>query len=111
MLQEEYNEEYENQVVNEEYKIWKKNAPFLYDLVVAHELEWPSLTVQWLPKRDVPADRDYTIQKLILGTNTSDKEPNYLMVGKVRLPKEDITQLELSEYQANNKGKTRQLYN
>lgn len=38
--------------MNEEYKIWKKNTPFLYDLVVTHALEWPSLTVQWLPVRD-----------------------------------------------------------
>jgi len=28
-LQEEFNEEYENSIINEEYKIWKKNAPFL----------------------------------------------------------------------------------
>lgn len=25
-------------------------APFLYDDVLTHILEWPSLTVQWLPK-------------------------------------------------------------
>ena len=41
----------EERLVNEEYKIWKKNTPFLYDLVVTHALEWPSLTVQWLPVR------------------------------------------------------------
>ena len=35
--------------INEEYKIWKKNTPFLYDLVLTHALLWPSLTVQWLP--------------------------------------------------------------
>ena len=35
------------QQVNEEYKIWKKNTPFLYDLVLTHALEWPSLTLQW----------------------------------------------------------------
>nr|CAD1830536.1 unnamed protein product [Ananas comosus var. bracteatus] len=29
----------------EEFLVWKKNAPFLYDLVVSHALEWPSLTV------------------------------------------------------------------
>jgi hypothetical protein len=28
--------------------IKQKNAPFLYDLVMTHALEWPSLTVQWL---------------------------------------------------------------
>jgi hypothetical protein len=36
-------------MINEEYKIWKKNTPFLYDMVMTHSLEWPSLTVQWLP--------------------------------------------------------------
>lgn len=42
-------EDVEEKVINEEYKIWKKNTPFLYDLVMTHALEWPSLTVQWLP--------------------------------------------------------------
>lgn len=42
-------DEVEERLVSEEYKIWKKNTPFLYDLVVTHALEWPSLTVQWLP--------------------------------------------------------------
>ena len=39
--------------INEEYKIWKKNTPFLYDLVVTHALLWPSLTVQWLPGKQM----------------------------------------------------------
>lgn len=39
----------QEKLVNEEYKIWKKNTPFLYDLVMTHALEWPSLSVQWLP--------------------------------------------------------------
>jgi len=34
------------QTINEEYKVWKKNTPFLYDLVLTHALEWPSLTLQ-----------------------------------------------------------------
>ena len=44
-----YDEAVEERVINEEYKIWKKNTPFLYDLVMTHALEWPSLTAQWLP--------------------------------------------------------------
>ena len=71
-------DEVEERLVNEEYKIWKKNTPFLYggrdegggagrppaspsppdaahplptDLVITHALEWPSLTAQWLPVR------------------------------------------------------------
>lgn len=39
----------EDKMINEEYKIWKKNTPFLYDLAMTHALEWPSLTAQWLP--------------------------------------------------------------
>lgn len=39
-------------ISNEEYKIWKKNSPFLYDLVVTNALEWPTLTVQWFPDRE-----------------------------------------------------------
>ena len=45
--------------IDEEYLTWKKNAPYLYprveavpiryDLILSHALEWPSLSVQWLP--------------------------------------------------------------
>ena len=45
-----FDEAAEERVINEEYKIWKKNTPFLYDLKMTHALEWPSLTVQWLPQ-------------------------------------------------------------
>lgn len=48
-LVETYDDAVEERIINEEYKIWKKNTPFLYDLVMTHALEWPSLTVQWLP--------------------------------------------------------------
>ena len=39
----------QERLISEEYKIWKKNTPFLYDLVVTKALEWPALTCQWLP--------------------------------------------------------------
>lgn len=48
-ITEPFDEAVEERVINEEYKIWKKNTPFLYDLVMTHALEWPSLTAQWLP--------------------------------------------------------------
>ncbi|XP_047951341.1 WD-40 repeat-containing protein MSI1 isoform X2 [Salvia hispanica] len=81
--------EIEERLVNEEYKIWKKNTPFLYDLVITHALEWPSLTVEWLPDRQEPPGKDYSVQKMILGTHTSENEPNYLMVAQAQLPLED----------------------
>jgi histone-binding protein RBBP4 len=75
-----------DKMLNEEYKIWKKNTPFLYDLIMTHALEWPSLTVQWLPDSQKQLDRDVSSHKLLLGTHTSNEEPNYLMVAEVLLP-------------------------
>ena len=83
----------EMKTINEEYKIWKKNTPFLCthavvlllhfrfansnsvqfcilqtdDIVMTHALEWPSLTVQWLPDKVTPPGKDYSVQRLILG--------------------------------------------
>jgi hypothetical protein len=78
-------DELEERMVAEEYKIWKKNTPFLYDLVVTHALEWPSLTVEWLPDRIEPPGKDYSVQKLILGTHTSENEQNHLMIAEVQV--------------------------
>ncbi|KAI8582186.1 hypothetical protein K450DRAFT_229448 [Umbelopsis ramanniana AG] len=75
--------------INEEYKMWKKNSPFLYDLVVTHALEWPSLTCQWLPQ--LP-DSDRSVQSLLVGTHTNDEEPNYLQVASVQLPTDSEAQ-------------------
>ncbi|EDQ92019.1 uncharacterized protein MONBRDRAFT_22764 [Monosiga brevicollis MX1] len=74
-------------LVNEEYKIWKKNTPFLYDLVMTHALEWPSLTAQWLPDVNT-SGKDYSTHRIILGTHTSDSEANHLLIAQVQLPNE-----------------------
>ncbi|KAI3438030.1 hypothetical protein D9Q98_000473 [Chlorella vulgaris] len=86
---EEYPDEVEERLVNEEYKVWKKNTPFLYDLVITHALEWPSLTVQWLPLKEDNVEQGYSKQQLILGTHTSENEQNYLMRAEVQLPLEE----------------------
>eukprot|EP00040_Diaphanoeca_grandis_P031540 m.188707 g.188707 ORF g.188707 m.188707 type:complete len:428 (+) comp32355_c0_seq1:224-1507(+) len=88
---EEEGTEVEQKLINEEYKIWKKNCPFLYDLVMTHALEWPSLTVQWLPDVSKPEGSDYDLHRLILGTHTSGTEHpgNHLIIADVQLPKED----------------------
>lgn len=79
----------QEKLINEEYKIWKKNTPFLYDLVMTHALEWPSLSIQWLPNCGISAGDDFSVHKLLLGTHTSGAEQNHLMVAEVRLPLED----------------------
>merc|ERR1712117_128146 len=96
-----FDEAVEERVINEEYKIWKKNTPFLYDLVMTHALEWPSLTAQWLPDATRPEGKDYSVHRLILGTHTSD-EQNHLLIASVQLPNEDA-QFDASHYD-NEKG-------
>ncbi|RZC55227.1 hypothetical protein C5167_014078 [Papaver somniferum] len=84
--------EEDEQMVTEEFTVWKKNTPFLYDLVISHALEWPSLTVQWLPTPPSPPQQQdddnisFAVHKLILGTHTSDGVPNYLMIAEALLP-------------------------
>merc|ERR1712179_746626 len=96
-----FDEAVEERVINEEYKIWKKNTPFLYDLVMTHALEWPSLTAQWLPDVTRAEGKDYSVHRLILGTHTSD-EQNHLLIASVQLPNEDA-QFDASHYD-NDKG-------
>jgi histone-binding protein RBBP4 len=113
----------EEQAINDDYKIWKKNSPFLYDLVMVsfalffskkkkracvlacfsplsfshsrslscpqtHALDWPSLTLEWLPDTKAVKDKGYAEHRLVLGTHTSGAEQNYLMIAHVRLPLE-----------------------
>ncbi|KAJ3040423.1 Histone-binding protein rbbp4 [Rhizophlyctis rosea] len=54
----------QEKVINEEYKIWKKNSPFLYE----------------------PEGKPYTLQNIIIGTHTSDEEQNYLQIAQVQSP-------------------------
>lgn len=76
--------------------MWKKNSPFLYDLVITHALEWPSLTCQWFPEVEESPDKNYKTQRLLLGTHTNDDEPNYVQIASVKFPtlKEEDTPVE-----------------
>ncbi|KAK9379627.1 WD40-repeat-containing domain protein [Kockiozyma suomiensis] len=84
-------------IINEEYKIWKKNSPFLYDLVISSALEWPTLTTQWFPDKETHAGKNYTTHRLLLGTHTSGYDQNYLQIAHVNLPNMDEP-LDLRQY-------------
>ena len=71
--------------IEEEYRIWKKNTPFLYDILLTKCLEWPSLTVNWM-KAAHNVNDIYHKQQLVLGTQTSDQENNSLMFANVKIP-------------------------
>ncbi|KAG1461917.1 hypothetical protein G6F55_003285 [Rhizopus delemar] len=93
----EYTENKEEKT-REEYRLWKKNARFLYDLVITQSLEWPSLTCQWFPDVENRPDKNYKTQRLLLGTHTNDDEPNHLMIASVQLPK-DSQDIDLRKYE------------
>ncbi|KAI9760653.1 MAG: Histone acetyltransferase type B subunit 2 [Chaenotheca gracillima] len=76
----------EEKVINEEYKTWKKNAPFLYDMMLSTALEWPTLTTQWFPDKQSYPDKNYSTHRLLIGTHTSSEAPNYLQIAHVQLP-------------------------
>lgn len=78
----------EERLIDAEYKIWKKNTPFLYDFVLTHSLEWPSLTCQWLPNKRV-LSKTAVEHQLLLGTHTSPGEQNHLMIATCVLPSND----------------------
>lgn len=73
-------------VVNEEFKIWKKTVPLLYDTINTHALEYPSLSVKWLPDYEFSADKSKIVVKFLYGTNSSQHTQDYLKLGSVELP-------------------------
>ncbi|KAK9468475.1 WD40-repeat-containing domain protein [Lipomyces arxii] len=84
-------------IINEEYKIWKKNSPFLYDLVISSALEWPTLTTQWFPDKEDHPGKGYSTHRLLLGTHTSGNDQNYLQIVHVNMPNMDEP-LDLRQY-------------
>ncbi|TEB38541.1 histone acetyltransferase type B subunit 2 [Coprinellus micaceus] len=81
--------EEENKLINEREIDRKKNAPYLYDLVITHALDWPSLTCQWLPDKEQNPNKPYTTHRLLLGTHTSGQAQDYLQIATVQIPKRD----------------------
>ena len=89
-----HEESAEERIIDEEYKIWKKNVPFLYDSVMTHALEWPSLTVQWMPTSSTFTDQEGQVFKkhrMVIGTHTSSNEQNHVIVASVSLPADNTT--------------------
>lgn len=78
-------EEIENAKIKAEYAVWKKNAPYLYDLMITSRIGWPSLTVEWLPDIE-KVDGGLKRHKLLLGTQTSGTDDEYLRIGSIDIP-------------------------
>ncbi|KAF7491698.1 putative histone-binding protein lin-53 [Sarcoptes scabiei] len=93
--------EYEN------YRIWKKNCPFLYNLLITNSVEWPSTTVQWYSycKPQVQSNqkmwnnsyqsnfREFVSERILLGTQTEPPEKNYVIIATQYMPLIDQEQI------------------
>lgn len=71
-----------------ENAVWEANRGFLYDVFLMYALEWPSLTVDWLPGYTV-SDDETEIHQLICATHTSCQEKEYLMLMEIHIPCKD----------------------
>ena len=69
-----------------EYLTWKKNAGLLYDTVLTHHLDFPSLTVQWCGNAVTPEGSGFSSHKLVMGTHAPEGDQNRLIIADVRLP-------------------------
>ncbi|OBZ90240.1 Histone-binding protein RBBP4 [Choanephora cucurbitarum] len=78
----------EQKRIKEEYSEWKKTAPVLYDMVITHNLTWPTLTCQWLPKRTIV--NGFVKQQLLIGTHTNDEENNYVQYLDIDIPEKGL---------------------
>lgn len=88
--------------VDRAHRNWMKNSPLLYDFAMVQALEWPSLTVQWLPEK-LEVDADFFAHRLLLGTYSSHTDPkkrkDFLMVAIVNIPRDLSEKQEVNEYE------------
>ena len=72
----------------------KKNAPYLYDLVVTHALDWPSLTCQWFPDEEQCAQPSNieitTLPTLDVGTLINHTQLTAFSLERIHLDKHKI---------------------
>lgn len=85
--------------IQEEYQLWRKNCHLMYGFVSETGLTWPSLTIQWLPTSIARENKKSFKQRLLLGTNTSGNETDYLKIAETVIPGSLIDDQE-SEVQA-----------
>ena len=73
-------------IVNEEFKIWKKTVPLLYDTIHSYTLDSSSLVFQWLPNYTYSESKETISLSYVIGTNSSDSSQNFLKLGSLDLP-------------------------
>lgn len=69
------------------HHVWAKNAPLLYDSLVTHQLDFPSLTCQFLPLIDSSNLSTLQTQKAVIGSQAPPGESlTQLMILRLKTP-------------------------
>lgn len=71
-------------IINQEYKLWKKQAQNYYDFLLMHSVDWPTYTFQWLPEFEVK--EDYTSYYALIASSSTDPEQCQLQKIRVDYP-------------------------
>lgn len=93
---------------NEEYKIWKKQSPFFYDICITKAMVSPSATVQWFPATEpwaTPTNSNaFESYSLLLSSSELLGGSNSVFKAKCDLPKPDAKPEEISQYSNSHSG-------
>lgn len=76
----------EESEIEKNYLTWKKNSPLIYDIMISHTLEWPSLSIEFFPEYTISSDEEMKTHRLLMGTHTNKEEPNYIMIANLSIP-------------------------
>lgn len=75
-------------LINEEYKIWKKTSPLLYDLLYTYACDSPPLTAKWMNNYEVDKtseNEEFINANILMGTNAKEGQ-NHVKLVSVSLP-------------------------
>ncbi|ODV58520.1 Hat2p [Ascoidea rubescens DSM 1968] len=76
----------EEMSIEDEYKMWKENSSLMYKYVSQTALTWPSLSIQWLPSIEINKENETIKTQLIIGSDTSGSEDDFLKIASKELP-------------------------
>lgn len=81
----------DEQMIVEEYKLWRKNCRYMYSFVSETALTWPSLSVQFVRgntfENKMKDTKFGVTRNLLLTTHSSGEDDDFLKIASLQLPK------------------------
>ena len=86
-------------ITDQNFKIWKCYAPFLYDFLIVQSLEYPSLTCQWYDRPYTSTDSSkVSTQRILMGTHSEQSDKNSVIIKQVKIPTPEAA-IDIRSYQ------------